>query len=182
MSPSAFASFGDLTDKCLSSDPYTNASYGGFLGAPPIPVTNPAYNSTNGTFCVTSVLTQLSAYFGANLTVGWIEAAVTGKNQTAVQLVTSIQSNALCNECVFAAADLLAEAAPALATTPIDTLISYVTPILTGKMMNATMPMNATMSSTGIPMNLTIQSYLNGTCAYANYSVTTSEFPTPGED
>lgn len=41
-----------------STDYYTEDSYGGFLGAPAIPISD-AYNLTDGAFCVSSVLSTL---------------------------------------------------------------------------------------------------------------------------
>ena len=139
------------------SDPYTAASYGGALGPPPIPVTDPRYNSANGTFCVTSLLTQLSAYFQDNVTVAWITGAVTGKNQTAIDLVTSVHPDILCNECIFAAVDLIAAAYPAVATLPLDTAAKY---------------LNLTL---GLPANATLATVMDAECAYKNYTVTTGE-------
>jgi len=141
---------------CLkTADPYTAESYGGALGAPPIPVTDPRYNSTNGTFCVTSLLTQLSAYFQDNVTVAWITGAVTGQNQTAIDLITSIHPDILCNECIFGAVDLIAAAYPAVASVPLDTIA---------------MALNFTL---GLPPNATIATVMDAECAYKNYTVTT---------
>ncbi|ORX40004.1 hypothetical protein BD324DRAFT_615906 [Kockovaella imperatae] len=142
---------------CLKTmNPYTNMSYGGFLGNPPIPVTSSVYNSTNGTFCVTSLLTQLSAYFNHNITVSWIEAALMGKNSTAVQLVKEINPNILCNECIFGAVDLVVEAFPAIAN------ISVV---------NVTMKLDPNITL-NIPQNATLVSLMDKECAYKNYTVT----------
>ena len=139
------------------TDPYTNTSYGGVLGSPPIPVTSPAYNMTNGTFCVTSLLTQLSAYFGTNLTVPYIEAVATGMNMSALELIKTIQPNILCNGCIFGALDLLEEAYPAVGTVPIAAIYA------------------ALKQNTTIPPNVTINSLVDGECVYAGLNATSSE-------
>jgi len=140
---------------CLKTqDPYTNLSYGGVLGNPPIPVSSPIYNSTNGTFCVTSVLTQLSAYFGTNLTLPFIEGIATLMNTTALGLAESINVLALCNDCVFGAVDVVEDVIPSIGSTPLSTIFG-----LLG------------MTS---PVNTTINGLLNGTCAYKPLAVSTN--------
>lgn len=142
-----------------SADPYSNSSYNGTLGAAPISTSSPVYNSTGGIFCVTSVLTQLSAYFGTNLTLPFIESAVTGTNSTAQKLGKDINTLILCNDCIFGAVDIIEEAYPMVGDVPVAALLGY-----------------AHINSTS---NGTINSVLNSTCAYHNFSVTMSEFSLP---
>lgn len=143
---------------CLkTSNPYTAQSYGGFLGAPPIPISS-AYNQTNGTFCVSSVLTQLSAYFGTNLTIPFIASAVTGANSTAQQLALGIQPNFACNECLFGGIDVVEAAYPALGQVPIAAILQYA---------NVSYP----------DQTATVNSLLNSTCAYKPLAVNTTQLP-----
>jgi len=142
---------------CLkTTDPYTNASYGGVLGSPPIPISSPGYNSTGGYFCVTSVLTQLSAYLKSNLTVPYIESLATASNMTALQLVKSVQPNILCNGCVFGALDLMEETYPVIGNVPIATIYAVLN------------------QTTTLPANTTINSLVNGECTYANLTAMTN--------
>lgn len=137
-------------------NPYTAQSYGGVLGAPPIPVT--AYNSTNGTFCVSSFLTQYSAYLGANLTVPYIVAAASGANATAINLVGATNPNIVCNECIFAAVDIVEAKYPVLGQITLGQAAAYV---------NMTVP--------GAIQGSTLNSFMNSTCAYKPLAVNTSE-------
>ena len=136
------------------STPYTNKSYGGSLGNAPIPISS-AYNETNGTFCVTSVLTQLSAYFKANLTLPFIESIVDGGNRTALGLAERISPTILCNDCIFGAIDVVEEAYPTLGDVPLSAIYGY---------------FNRTTS-----VNTTINGLVNGTCAYVPLVVNESE-------
>jgi hypothetical protein len=140
-----------------SSDYYTEESYGGFLGAPPIPIDGMTYNSTDGYFCVTSVLTQLSAYFGTELTVPFISSIVSGDNSTALDLVKTINPNVICNDCIFATFDILGQAVPALADVTVDSIFGA---------LNMTSP---------APAGTTLVDLAEGTCAYQNRTVTTGE-------
>ena len=145
-----------------SSDPYTNASYGGSLGNPPIPISS-AYNSTNGTFCVTSVLTQLSAYFGANLTLPYLESFIgagsTTKNTTALTRAENISTTILCNPCIFAALDLTEEVYPSLGLVTVSSIYG---------LLNMSTP-------TSVTANTTINTLVNSTCAYDALVVTSSK-------
>ncbi|ORY26046.1 hypothetical protein BCR39DRAFT_273539 [Naematelia encephala] len=139
---------------CLkTSDPYTNASYGGVLGNPPIPISS-AYNTTGGVFCVTSLLTQLSAYFGTNLTIPFVETIVKGGNSTALKLAEGIQSNIICNGCIFGALDVVEEAYPGVGSVPISKIYG---------LLNRTSPVNTT-----------INGFVNGTCAYVPLNATSN--------
>jgi len=133
------------------------------LGAPAIPIDGMNYNSTDGFFCVTSVLTQLSAYFGTNITVPYITGAVNGDNSTAVDLVTSIQPNIICNDCFFATFDILEQAFPGLDSTTFDAIFSI---------FNMSSP---------LPEGTTLAEFANGTCEEQGLAVSSGMcFYVPG--
>lgn len=136
-----------------TDDPYTEESYGGFLGAPPTPITE--YNSTDGYFCVSSVLTQLSAYFGTELTLPYLTSIATGENQTAYDLATSIETNVICNDCIFAALALIEQEYPDAGSVPFDIIFGA---------FNLTSP---------LPEGTTINEFADETCAYEGRSVST---------
>jgi hypothetical protein len=115
------------------------------------------YNSTDGFFCVSSVLTQLSAYFGTNLTVPFITEIASGNNDTALELVKTVNPNILCNDCIFAAFDIVNEAYPQASGVTFDLLFG---------LLNMTSP---------LPAGTTLGEYANDTCAYQNLSISTSE-------
>ncbi|RXK35552.1 hypothetical protein M231_07184 [Tremella mesenterica] len=71
-----------------------------------------SYNTTNGTFCLTSLATELSTYLDANLTNYYIDTFALGGNGTALQLLEKIPSTAICDSCVFAAFDLISQSVP----------------------------------------------------------------------
>lgn len=138
---------------CLkTSNPYGTNNTADFLGPAPIPITS--YNSTNGTFCVTSVLTQLSAYFGTNLTLPFIESISTHMNTTASGLYSGISSTFLCNDCIFAGVDVVERAYPSVGMTPVQEVAGV---------------FNMSSSST-----MTLNGLLNSTCAYENLATTTN--------
>lgn len=119
--------------KTTEAESFANAS---------IPVNSTAYNTTNGTFCVTDLATDLSAYLGVNLTTSYIETVALGGNSSALQSLKSIPPTALCTDCIFAAVELINDEVPQLA--------------------------NWTIPST----NYTVDSYLNSTCSGTPYNVT----------
>ena len=146
------------TDVCRK-DYYTAASYGGFLGTSPIPISPLVYNVTSsGAFCVTSLLTQYTAYIGANLTLPYVTAAITGANSTAVMLGESVNLNILCNPCIFAWFDL------------VELVYSVVGSVQIG----------GVFQLLGLPVptglgNVTINQAVDGECAYKPLSIVASE-------
>ena len=72
-----------------------------------VPLDSGAFNTTNGTFCVTDLAEQLSGYLGANLTAKYIESVALGGNSSAFNLLKSIPPAALCTDCVATAYDIL---------------------------------------------------------------------------
>lgn len=137
---------------CLkTTNEYTEESYGGFLGPAPVPINEETYNSTDGYFCVTSLLTQYSAYLDADLTGPYILSVAQGQNDTARDLVKSTNPNALCNDCIFAGLSLIDKAYPQAGETQIKTVFNYF----------------------GMDSNTdtTINGYANETCAYNGQAV-----------
>ena len=116
---------------------------------------------TDGAFCVSSVLTQLSAYVDANFTVSYLEGAINGTNSTALDLFTSIQPNFLCNGCLFGLVDVVEAAAPIVGTTPLDYLANYA---------GLQLP---------IPEGATLNDVMDQTCAYVPLAVDSTQLP-PG--
>ena len=112
-----------------------------------IPLNSSAYNTTNGTFCVTSLATDLSAYLGVNLTNSYIDTVALGGNGSALRALSAIPPTALCTDCIFAAVELINEEVPQFA--------------------------NWTIPST----NFTINSFLNGTCTDMSYNLTDGTLP-----
>jgi len=137
---------------CLkTTDEYTEESYGGSLGPAPTPITEDRYNSTDGYFCVTSLLTQFSAYLDADISGPYILAAATGQNDTAVNLVTSVNPNILCNECIFGGLSLIDQAYPAVGDTPLQGVLGSF--------------------NLSIPADTTVNGFANETCAYNGQAV-----------
>lgn len=144
---------------CLKTTaPYTAASYGGVLGPAPIPSNSTAYNQTNGVFCVTSVLTQYSAYLSANVTIASIITALNGTNSVLVNKVKATNANIVCNECIFAAVDTIEAAYPIVGRIPLATALAYAKVNLADK-------------------NVTLNSFMNSTCAYKPLAVNTTVYP-----
>jgi hypothetical protein len=106
---------------------------------------------------VTSVLTQLSAYFGTNLTIPYLGSLITGTNTTALDLAKSINPNVICNDCLFGAYDVVAVAYPVVGQVPVSAIGSAV---------------GLDLSATG---NATIGELFDATCAYNGQSVSESE-------
>lgn len=77
-----------------------------------IPISPTTYNETGGTFCVTSLLTELSAYIGVNLTNSYVDTLILGGNSTALRMIEMIPRTALCSDCVFGAVDLIYQEYP----------------------------------------------------------------------
>lgn len=79
-----------------------------------------ASNSTEeSTFCVTSVLDELSTYLGSNLTVNGIFGLVFGSDKEGLQALTEIPPSALCQDCVYSAAGLIEQQYPGIWSQPL---------------------------------------------------------------
>lgn len=88
----------------------------------------------------------------------YIVGAVTGQNQSAVDLVENIQANILCNDCLFGAFDLINVALPTLGNLTLSQLSSVVSGSMAG---NSTDP--------------TLVQIVDGECAYVPLAVTSGE-------
>jgi hypothetical protein len=77
--------------------------------------TNSTSNSTEeDTFCVTSLLTEVSDYLGMNLTVNSIFDLVLGSDSEGRQALTEIPPTALCQDCIYAGAGLIEQQYPGI--------------------------------------------------------------------
>lgn len=74
-------------------------------------------NSTQGTYCVTSLLDELSSYLGTELSLREIATIALGGNATAIQALESIPPTALCNDCIFGALSLVETEFPEVGTS-----------------------------------------------------------------
>ncbi|KAK8854607.1 hypothetical protein IAR55_003346 [Kwoniella newhampshirensis] len=148
---------------CLkTSDPYTSANATMPMSANSTMSSNStsSYNTTNGTFCATSLLTEFSSYLGTDLTTSYVTSVALGGNATALQTIESIPLSALCNECVFAALDLVEEELPFIGN------ISVMNTTLNGFLDGQCNSTNLTVSTNGtLPTNVTI-SAVNSTFTY----------------
>jgi hypothetical protein len=113
-----------------------------------IPINSTSYNSTNGTFCVTEVLTDLSGYLGVNLTNSFIDTALLGGNSSVLQLIESIPPQALCSDCVVAGLELVELEYPGLGNA------------------------SFALSKTG---NYTVNQFFNMECAAVGLSISSSK-------
>lgn len=93
---------------CLKTSNPTNVTNA------PIPIDSPEYNNTGGVFCVTDLMTELSGVVGANLTNNYVDTLALGGNSTALQLLQNLTVSDLCNECIFAAVDIVESEYPQL--------------------------------------------------------------------
>ncbi|WVO21351.1 uncharacterized protein IAS62_002659 [Cryptococcus decagattii] len=74
-------------------------------------------SNTTETYCLISVLDELSYYLGTNLSVREIATIALGGNATAVQTLASIPPTALCNDCIFGALSLIETEFPDVGTS-----------------------------------------------------------------
>lgn len=74
---------------------------------------------------MTSVATQLSAYFQTQLTIPYLAGLISGQNATALGLATSINPNIVCNTCFFAALEIVDLIIPAVGKTPVAAVINF---------------------------------------------------------
>ncbi|ORY35823.1 hypothetical protein BCR39DRAFT_512413 [Naematelia encephala] len=113
-----------------------------------IPSNYTGYNSTNGTFCVTSELTKFSTYLGANFTVGYLTTLALGGNASAlmsIDALPTISPTTFCSDCIFSAVDLIEQGYPKFG--------------------------NIVLNSTA---NVTLDQYLDGSCSIYGYNTTTN--------
>jgi hypothetical protein len=111
-------------------------------------------NSTNGTFCVTSLLTEVTDYLGMNLTVTSIIGLVMGNDTEGRQALSEIPPSALCQDCIYAGAGLIEQQYPGIWNHTIGSGSFNVSGFLNQTCMNETFPeidrsMNSTDGSEG---------------------------------
>jgi hypothetical protein len=70
--------------------------------------------SSNGTFCVTSLLTEVSDYLGMNLTLNSILGVAVGSDTEGRQALMEIPQTALCQDCIYAGAGLIEQQYPGI--------------------------------------------------------------------
>jgi len=123
----------------------------------PIPLTNPPYNITNGTaYCTTSLLTQLSAKVGQNISVPlFMDLYSSYQNGTLGNYAKLFNATDLCNDCIFGAADLIGVAYPGVGNVTLSSVGLK----------------NVTINSVSVS-NVTIAQALNTTCAAQGYAWT----------
>lgn len=128
-------------------------------------------SNTTETYCLISVIDELSYYLGTNLTLQEIATIALGGNATAVQTLASIPPTALCNDCIFGALSLVETEFPDVGTSiwiGNTTLNQYfdTTCNATGLVVsqNGTLPHNVTASA----YNSTFPyPFVNGTSTYS---------------
>ncbi|KIR54717.1 hypothetical protein I315_02598 [Cryptococcus gattii Ru294] len=137
-------------------------------------------SNTTETYCLISVLDELSYYLGTNLSLQEIATIALGGNATAVQTLASIPPTALCNDCIFGALSLAETEFPDVGTSiwiGNTTLNQFfdTTCNATGLVIsqNGTLPHNVTASA----YNSTFPyPFVNGT---STYSPTSTAAPIP---
>lgn len=137
-------------------------------------------SNTTETYCLISVIDELSYYLGTNLSLQEIATIALGGNATAVQTLASIPPTALCNDCIFGALSLAETEFPDVGTSiwiGNTTLNQFfdTTCNATGLVIsqNGTLPHNVTASA----YNSTFPyPFVNGT---STYSPTSTAAPIP---
>ena len=121
----------------------------------PIALTSTPYNITNGTaFCATSLLTEVSAKVGANLTVPFfVDLYQSYQNGSIAKYASAFMPEDICNECIFAAADVLGVAYPSVGNLTLGSL---------GLTQTNSSAVNSAVSSVA---NVTLSQALDGQCA-----------------
>lgn len=147
-------------------------------------------NSTSGnsteesTFCVTSVLDELSSYLGTNLTVNGIFRLVLGSDSEGLQALKEIPPSALCQDCVYSAAGLIEQTYPGIWDQPLVNGKFNVSGYLNGTCSNETFPVIDEESNTITLPETVYPAVENSTYPYAiDYTNgTTNGTYTPAED
>lgn len=111
-------------------------------------------NTTNGTFCVSNLLEQVEEIAGFNLSVtNLVDVGmdVYNGNYSAVSNFTKLPPTALCQDCIFAGADIIAQSYP--------------------QVWNYTISSGSSANSSNTTTT-TIAGFLNGTCKAEGLNVT----------
>ncbi|KAK1927306.1 hypothetical protein DB88DRAFT_24159 [Papiliotrema laurentii] len=110
-----------------------------------IPLNSTSYNTTNGTFCVTELATNITGYLDVNLTNSYVDTLILGGNYSALRALESIPPTALCSNCIYAAYDLIEAEIPKFGGLVVDN-----------------------------KNNVTIEGFLNKTCVAEGFNATTN--------
>lgn len=120
--------------------------------------TNGTSSSTNGTYCATSLLNEVQYIVGQNLSInfftGLAQAYMAGNltNATFAQLGSRFNTSLLCNDCIFAAADVIGVAYPAVGNVTLRSL-------------GLGRTFNFSSANTTYTSNTTVAQALNSTCS-----------------
>lgn len=150
--------------------------------------TMPSANSTsNSTFCVTSLLDEVTSYLGMNITVNGIFDLVFGKDIEGRQALAQIPPSALCQDCIYAGAGLIEQQYPGLWNETIGSGNFTVSSYLNETCVNSTFPeIDREMNSTITLPEAVYPSAENSTYAYPimymNATSMSNETFTPGPD
>ena len=79
-----------------------------------MPMPTSANSTSNSTFCVTSLLNEVTSYLGMNITVNGIFDLVLGKDTEGRQALAQIPPSALCQDCIYAGAGLIEQQYPGI--------------------------------------------------------------------
>ena len=143
---------------CLRTSDYNSSSSSNSTSNStfqPIELTSPPYNITNGTaFCATSLLTEVSSKVGANLTLPFFyDLYKSYQNGTIAQYAKDFAPTDICNECIFAAADVIGVAYPSIGNLTLGSL-------------GLTQTNSSTIDNAVSPVaNITLSQALDGQCA-----------------
>lgn len=146
--------------------------------------TSTSISTEESTFCVTSVLEELSSYLGTNLTVNGIFGLVLGSDTEGRQALTEIPPSALCQDCVYSAAGLIEQQYPGIWLQPLVNGKFNVSGYLNETCSNETFPVIDEETNTITLPESVYPSVENSTYPYGiNYTNgTTNGSYTPSED
>jgi len=145
-------------------------------------------NSTdNSTFCVTSLLDEVTSYLGMNITVNGIFNLVFGKDTEGRKALAQIPPSALCQDCIYAGAGLIEQQYPGIWNETIGSGNFTVGGFLNETCVNSTFPeIDREMNPTITLPEAVYPSAENSTYAYPimymNATSMMNETYTPGSD
>ena len=141
-------------------------------------------SSDNSTFCVTSVLSEVSSYLSMNLTINGIFGLALGSDTEGRQALTQIPQSALCQDCVYSAAGLIEQQYPGIWSQPLVNGQFNVSGYLNETCSNETFPVIDMQNNTITLPSTVYPAAENSTYAYGiNYTNGTMNGTyTPSED
>lgn len=113
---------------------------------------------------MTSLLTEVSAYTGANLTLNTIYQTAMGGLQAAEQLVSKFPKNFLCQDCVFGAVDIVLRKYPQVANVSL--MYNGMSNATVGNVVNGICPSNYTWTTNGTLPSTLRPTAINSTFQY----------------